>query len=147
MKVLVLFIAVVAIGSAVGCGGDSDGDGEAAGDSTSEICELTANSLELLANEVHEGESVAAAIKLIGPGACVYLAKSVFNDPFNSVTADIELSSGESIHFNGRAEELVAPVQETEPSPEIDVERLIACVKSYSVQVLVDACADEYIEP
>lgn len=147
MKVLVYFLAVVAIGAAAGCGGDSNSGGASSGDKTSDVCEITANGLELLASEVHEGDSVAAAIKFLGPGACVYLAKTVFNDPFNTVDAEIELPSGEAIHFEGPAEELVAPTQEPEPSSGIDVERLIACVKSYSVQFLVDECADGYIEP
>jgi hypothetical protein len=155
VKVLIYFIAMVAIGVAVGCDGDSNNGGETGGDGgititddhTPEICELTANGLEWLADEVHGGESVAAAIQFLGAGACVYLAKAAFNDPFKDVTAKIELPSEESIYFEGTAEELVTPAQEPEPSRDIDIERLIACVKSYSVQFLFDKCADEYIEP
>lgn len=141
-RVLVLFVVVLAGLPVVGCGDDDDTT------TTSTSCELAGKGLELLAEHVHDGEPVATILAATAvPFACNYLVKTLVEEPYEPVSVKIDLPRHESTYFAGTGEELIAPAPAPEPSPEIDLERLIACVQSYSIQVLVDDCYDEVIEP
>ena len=136
-RVLALLLVVVAALFAAGCDDDDGGGGGPTASQTEEICKLAASGLELLAQNVRQGDEVAALIKIVGPGVCGELAKSLVEDPFEPVAVEVELPDGENTYFSGTGEELIAPAPEPEPAPSIDIDRLLACVQSYSIEFLV----------
>jgi hypothetical protein len=141
---------------AAGCGDDGD-DGTSEEEITfthetsSDIpCELASKGLELLAEHVHEGESVATILAAtVVPVGCSYLVKTLVQQPYETVSVEVDLPTNETTYFNGSGEELIEPTAPppAEPDPEIDIGRLIDCVQSYSIQFLVDECYDGNIEP
>jgi hypothetical protein len=130
-----------------GCGGDDDTGGEGSeSNSSSQVessCELGGKGLELLAEHVHEGEPAEAVIaSTILPLACNYIIRSVIDDPFKTVSVEVALPEGGIDYFSGTGEELISPAPPAEPTAGIDFGRLIECVKTYSIKLLVDACVE-----
>ncbi len=155
-KILVLLlIGATGLAAAGGCGDDGDDDGGTSEEITfthetnsDAPCELASKGLEVLAEHVHEGESVATILAATAvPLACKYLVTTLVEQPYETVSLEVDLPTNETTYFSGTGEELIAPAAPAESAPEIDIERLIDCVQTYSIQFLVDECYDGYIEP
>lgn len=148
LRMIVIFTVAV-IGLATGCDGDHDGSTETSttGQANKPFCELASTALELVAARLHEGEEAATIIKVLGPSACNYVIETLAEEPYEPVSIEVHLPEGEVTYFDGDADELIAPAPESEPTPGVDIQRIIDCVQSYSIEFLVDECTAGSIEP
>lgn len=118
------------------------------GTDSDDSCTLSVAAVGAIALAANHGKSANAVIESAAfAPICSSLVKTVINEPEEQVEAEIEGPSGESVDFEGTGEELLSPAPSSPPSTVPNFQRILDCVRSYELEVLVDLCVDEAIEP
>ena len=118
------------------------------GADSADSCTLSVVTVSAIAAAANHGESANAVIKnkAFKP-ICTSLVKTVINEPGEQIEAEIKGPSGEAVDFEGTGEDLVSPAPPPPTSTVPNFQRILDCVLSYDLEVLVDLCVDESIEP
>ena len=118
------------------------------GVNSDDSCTLSVATVGAIAIAANQGESANAVIKSEAfQPICASLVKTVINEPEEQVEAEIKGPSGEAVDFEGTGEDLVSPAPPPPTSTVPNFQRILDCVRSYELEVLVDLCVDEAIEP
>jgi hypothetical protein len=118
------------------------------GADSADSCTLSVWTVSFIAAAANHGESANAVIKSRAfKPICTSLVKTVINEPGQQIEAEIKGLNGESVDFEGTGAELVSPAPPPPPSTVPNFQRILDCVRSYDLEVLVDLCVDEAIEP
>jgi hypothetical protein len=141
-NVIVVLAAIAAVVIAVVLVKQGIDDGDA--------CTMSTLAVVAVASAADHGKPVKAALESAAfLPACKAVVTAVVEEPHKQVEVEVEGPEGETAKFSGSGEELIAPYLQPAPppSPTLDLTRIIACDRSYDLEILTSMCNEELIEP